>query len=188
MNRRNVVRLALAAALFGAAIPAASQAQVVNAQVKYWTPKAQVQVQVQSSQRFQDRFHRDMFEGRWVAQDRFDTNARGNFGGGGRAVMLPDFLNIDQSRRMISIADRRNHLLQLIAIDNGFHGRQSGATVLQGNLNGNRLVANGAGPRGQQMKQVMILQNHGNTLVVRTQVQRGNRGRIVEMEKVYQRA
>lgn len=181
MNRRNVVRLALAAALFGAAIPAASQAQTVLVQAKWWTPN-------QQSQRYQDRFHRDMFEGRWLAQDRFDTDIRGNFGGGGRAFMLPDFLNIDQSRRMVTIADRRNNLIQLIAIDNGFHGRQSGATVLQGDLNGNRLVANGAGPRGQQMKQVMILQNHGNTLVVRTQVQRGNRGRIVEVEKVYQRA
>ena len=69
MNRRNVVRLALAAALFGAAIPAASQAQTVLVQAKWWTPN-------QQSQRYQDRFHRDMFEGRWLAQDRFDTDIR----------------------------------------------------------------------------------------------------------------
>ena len=197
MNRRNVVRLALAAALFGAAIPGAALAQFVDAQAKYWTPKAQVQVQVQS-QRFQDRFHRDMFEGRWVAQDRNDANFRGGFGGGygggfggGRMFALPNFLNIDQGRRTISVADGRNNVLQLIVLDNGFHGmQQRGATLLQGDLNGNRLVATGsAGPRwGQQIRQVMILKNHGNTLVVRTQVQRGNSGRMVEVEKVYDRA
>lgn len=201
MNRRNVVRLALAAALFGAAIPGAALAQFVDAQAKYWTPKAQVQVQVQS-QRFQDRFHRDMFEGRWVAQDRNDANFHGGFGGGfgggygggfggGRMMALPNFLNIDQGRRTISVADGRNNVLQLIVLDNGFHGMaQRGATLLQGDLNGNRLVATGAaGPRwGQQIRQVMILRNHGNTLVVRTQMQRGNSGRTVEVEKVYDRA
>lgn len=193
MNRRNVVRLALAAALFGAAIPGAALAQVINAQAKYWTPKAQVQVQVQS-QRFQDRFHRDMFEGRWVAQDRNDANFHGGFGGGfggGRMMALPNFLNIDQGRRTISVADGRNNVLQLIVLDNGFHGMaQRGATLLQGDLNGNRLVATGAaGPRwGRQIRQVMILRNHGNTLVVRTQMQRGNSGRTVEVEKVYDRA
>jgi hypothetical protein len=217
MNRRNVVRLALAAALFGAAIPGAALAQFVDAQAKYWTPKAQVQVQ---SQRFQDRFHRDMFEGRWVAQDRNDADFHGGFGGGfggnyggghdgnygggyadgyggrggfggWRMLALPNFLNIDQGRRTISVADGRNNVLQLIVLDNGFHGMaQRGATLLQGDLNGNRLVATGAaGPRwGQQIRQVMILRNHGNTLVVRTQMQRGNSGRTVEVEKVYDRA
>jgi hypothetical protein len=196
MNRRNVVRLALAAALFGAAIPTAASAQTVQVQAKWWNPSQQTQ-----AGRYQGRFHRDMFEGRWVAQDRFDTNNRGwgdgpgwdngqGWGRGGRGMaMLPDFLSIDQSRRTISVADRRNNVLQLIVIDNGFHGlQQRGATLLQGDLNGNRLVANGAGPRGQQMRQVMILSNHGNTLVIRTQMQRGNRGRMVEVEKVYQRA
>ncbi|HYJ33105.1 MAG TPA: hypothetical protein VE326_07795 [Candidatus Binatia bacterium] len=203
MNRRNVVRLALAAALFGAAIPGAALAQFVDAQAKYWTPKAQVQVQVQS-QRF-GRFHRDMFEGRWVAQDRNDADFRGEHGngfggrgngfgggfGGGRMMALPNFLNIDQGRRTISVADGQNNVLQLIVIDNGFHGmQQRGATLLQGDLNGNRLVATGsAGPwGGRQIRQVMTLRNHGNTLVVRTQMQRGNSGRMVEVEKVYDRA
>lgn len=200
MTRRNVVRFALAAALFGAAIPGAAMAQVL-AQAKYWTPKAQVQVQVESNrhQGGWDRFHRDMFEGRWVAQDRFDSNDRfGNDGyGNGRfgrgwgngfgMAMLPNLLNIDQGRRTISIMDGGNNLIQLIAIDNGFHG-QRGATVLQGDLNGNQLVADGSGPRGQQIHQTMTLQNRGRVLVVQTQVQRGNRGRVVTVEKVYTRA
>lgn len=83
--------------------------------------------------------------------------------------------------------DRRNNLLQLIAIDNGFHPMQRGATMLQGDLNGNRLVADG-GTRGRQIHQVMILRDHGNTLVVRTQIQHGNWGRTIQVEKVYQRA
>ena len=221
MNRRNVVRLALAAALFGAAIPAAASAQTVQVQAKWWNPNQQAQAgpfqgsrQDRYDGRYQGRFQRDMFEGRWVAQDRYDTNDRGwgtndrgwgngpgsdngqgwdngrGWGRGGRGMAsLPDFLNIDQGRRTISVADGRNNVLQLIVIDNGFHGlQQRGATLLQGDLNGNRLVATGAGPRGQLMSQVMILSNHGNTLVVRTQMQRGNRGRMIQVEKVYQRA
>jgi hypothetical protein len=200
MNRRNVVRLALAAALFGAAIPGAALAQFVDAQAKYWTPKVQVQVQ---SQRFQDRFHRDMFEGRWVAQDRFDTNGDGwsgngrfgngrfgsGFGGGfgARMLALPNVLDIDQGRRMLRISDRRDNLIQLIALDNGFHPNRGDAMVLDGDLYGNRLVATGEGPRGQQIRQVMILRDRGNILIVRTQMQRFN-GRVVEVEKVYQRA
>ena len=190
MNRRHVVRFALAAALFGAAVPGAAMAQVL-AQAKYWTPKAQVSVQV-ASKRYKDRFHRDMFEGRWVAQDRLDSNGRfGNgrgFGNGGFGIgMLPNLLNIDQGRRTISVMDGSNNVIQVIAIDNGFHG-QRGATVLQGDLNGNQLVASGPGPRGQQIHQTMTLQNRGRTLVVQTQVQRGNRGRVVTVEKVYTRA
>lgn len=174
MNRRHVVRLAIAAALFGAALPGVALAQAPG-QSKWWNPN-------QQSARYQDRFHRDMFEGRWVAQNRYDANR------GGRHVTLPNFLKIDQERRMLMIADGRNHILQVIAIDNGFHTWNRDAVLLRGDLNGNRLVANGSDPRGRQMRQVMILKNRGNTLVVRTQVQRGRSGHMVEVEKVYQRA
>lgn len=169
MNRRNVVRLALAAALFGAAIPGAALAQVTT---KWWTPNQVAQ-----------RFQRDMFEGRWLAQGRFDANNRG-----GRVNQLPNFLRIDQQRRLVSVMDRGSNLLQLISIDNGFHTQRRGTTLLHGDLNGNRLVANGRDARGRLVRQVMILRDRGNTLVVRTQVERGNSGRMVEVEKVYQRA
>lgn len=176
MNRRNVVRLALAAALFGAAIPGAALAQVST---KWWTPG-------QVSQ----RFHRNLFEGHWVAQD---VNA--DFRGGRSAVMLPNILHIDQERRNVLVADRRHNLLQLIAIDGRPHTmrdrafRGDAATMLFGELNGNgkRLVANGRDARGRLVRQVMMLRDRGNILVVRTQVERRN-GRMVEVEKVYERA
>lgn len=180
MNRRNVVRLALAAALLGAAIPGAALAQVST---KWWTPN-------QQAQRF-DRFHRSQFEGHWVAQD---VNA--DFRGGRSAVMLPNILHIDQERRAVLVADRRHNLLQVITTDGRFHTMDDGAfrgdedaTMLYGDLKGNgkRLVANGRDARGRLVRQVMILRDHGNILVVRTQVERGRSGRMVEVEKVYER-
>ncbi|MGE5178045.1 MAG: hypothetical protein ACM3PF_03025 [Bacteroidota bacterium] len=232
MNRRNVVRLALAAALFGATIPGAALAQD---QGKWWNPRGGEDDQQQSdqwtppagqqqsdrwtppdgqgqydprSQRGgwdgnynQDRFHRDLFEGRWVARDRFDTDDRGGFFGGGlfglfrggnRVMSLPNYLTIDQGRRMVRVADGANRLLQVIDLDNDDDDAprfdRSRATFLEGDLRGNRLVATGTDARGRQMRQVMMIRDGGNTLVVRTQVQRGNSGRVVQVEKVYQRA
>ena len=170
MNRRNVVRLAIAAALFGAAIPGAALAQQVSA--KWWTPNQVAQ-----------RFQRDMFEGRWLAQDGLHANFRG-----GRVAALPNFLRIDQRRRMITIADRRNNLVQRISIDGRPHTMQLSPAMLHGDLNGNRLVATGRDAQGRLVRQVMILRDRGNTLVVRTQVERGRSGRMVEVEKVYERA
>jgi hypothetical protein len=172
MNGRYVVRLALAAALFGAAIPGAAMAQYPNSGGKWWTPNNT------QSQRFQ----RGDFEGRWLAQDRFDSNYRG-----GRGVMLPDFLSIDQRRRLISIADGRNRVVQVIAIEDGFRGMRQPATFLRGEIRGFQLVAHGTDGRGRQMTQTMTLRDRGRTMVVRTRLERGA-GRTVVLEKVYQRA
>jgi len=102
-------------------------------------------------------------------------------------MTLPNFLRIDQERRLVRIADVRNHVVQVISIGR-WSQRQQGATVLSGELRGSRLVATGVDPRGRQMKQTMFLRNRGRVLVVRTQVERGNSGRTLEVEKVYKRA
>jgi hypothetical protein len=102
-------------------------------------------------------------------------------------MTLPDFLLIDQQRRLIRIADRGNHMVQMIALDRGYRDREGNA-FLSGQINGNRLVAQGVDARGRQMTQTMFLRDRGQTLVVRTQVERGRSGRMVETEKVYQRA
>src|SRR5262245_13813742 len=79
MIGRNVVRLAMATALFGAAIPGAAMAQYPNAGDqypnaggKYWNPEAQ----------HNQQFHRGDFEGRWVVQNRYDADDRGGWGNG----------------------------------------------------------------------------------------------------------
>jgi hypothetical protein len=213
MNRRNVVRLALAAALFGAAIPGAALAQD---QGKWWTPRSDDEQQQQSDRwtppddprqsgrwgdrggdRNQDRFHRDLFEGRWVAQDRFDTDDRGGgFLGGlfgfhrNSIARLPNVLTIDQRWDMVRVTDGRNRLFQVISIDGDDDSPRfdrNRATFLEGDLNGNRIVATGTDERGRQMRQVMVVRDGGNTLVVRMQVRRDS-GRMTQVEKVYQRA
>jgi hypothetical protein len=171
MNGRNVVRLALAAALFGAAIPGAAMAQLPNSGGKWWTPSTQNQ-----------RFQRADFEGRWQAQDRFGPNNRG-----GRGATLPDFLSIDQQRRLVSIADARNRVVQVIAIEDGFRGNRNPATFLRGEIRGFQLVAHGTDGSGRQMTQTMTLKDRGRTMVVRTRLERGA-GRTVVLEKVYHRA
>ncbi len=197
MNGRNVVRLALVAALFvalGAAIPGAAMAQYPssggnqypNSGGKWWNPETT-----------QDqRFNRGDFEGRWLAQDRYDSNDRGNgwgqnggWGQSGRFGMatLPNFLNIDQGRRAVRIADRRNNLVQVIAIEDGVRGFRNRATFLRGQIRGARLVAFGTDERGRQMRQTMVLRDRGTTLVVRTQIE-GRSGRTMTFEKVYERA
>jgi hypothetical protein len=226
MNRRNVVRLALAAALFGGVIPGAALAQD---QGKWWNPRGNDGDQQQSDRPTppedqgqhdrwtppgdqgqqdrwsprggsydQDRFQRDLFEGRWVARDRSDTDERGGFLSGlfgfhrwNRGTTLPNFLEIEQGPSMVRVEDGRDHLLQLISIDGDDDSPQfdrGRATFLEGDLRGNRLIATGTDVRGQQMRQVMMVRDGGNTLVVRMQVQRGNSGRMVQVEKVYQRA
>lgn len=170
MNRRNVVRLALAAVLLGAALPGAALAQQFSE--KWWTP-------AQVAQRFQHA----KFEGRWLAQDGFHANFRG-----GRVATLPNFLRIDQTRRMIRVADRRNNPIQRISIDGRPHTMQLTPMMLHGDIDGNRLVATGRDAQGRLVRQVMILRDRGNMLVVRTQVERGRSGRMVEVEKVYERA
>jgi hypothetical protein len=198
MNGRNVVRLALFAALSMALVglPGAAMAQYPNSGGnhypnsggdqypnsggnsggKWWNPEAQRN----------QRFHDADFDGRWLAQDRFDSNSRGGGWGRGMAT-LPDFLNIDQQRRAVKIADRQNNLLQLIAIEDGVRGSRNQATLLRGQIRGSRLVAHGTDARGRQMTQTMVLQNRGTTLVVRTQVE-GRSGRTMTFEKVYERA
>ena len=180
MNGRNVVRLALFAALsmalVGATLPGAAMAQYPNSGGKWWNPESQQN----------QRFHNADFDGRWLAQNRFDSNNRGGGFGFGMA-MLPSFLNIDQQRRAVKIADRQNHLVQLIAIEDGVRGYRNQATFLRGQIRGSRLVAHGTDSRGRQMKQTMLLQNRGQTLVVRTQIE-GRSGRTMTFEKVYQRA
>lgn len=188
MNGRNVVRLALFAALsmalVGASIPGAAMAQYPNSDGnqypnsggKWWDPEAQQN----------QRFHNADFDGRWLAQNRFDSNNRGGGFGFGMA-MLPSFLNIDQQRRAVKISDRQNHLVQLIAIKDGVRGYRNQATFLRGQIRGSRLVAHGTDSRGRQMTQTMLLQNRGQTLVVRTQIE-GRSGRTLTFEKVYERA
>ena len=188
MNGRNVVRLALFAALsmalVGATIPGAAMAQYPNSGGnqnpnsggKWWNPETQQN----------QRFHRADFEGRWLAQNRFDTDNRGGGFGFGMA-MLPSFLNIDQGPRAVRVADRRNNLLQVIAIQDGVRGSRNQATFLRGQIRGSKLVAIGSDARGRQMKQTMSLRNRGNTLVVSTQIE-GRSGRTMTFEKVYQRA
>jgi hypothetical protein len=197
MNGRNVVRLALFAALSMAlvGIPGAAMAQYPNSGGnhypnsgdqnpnsggKWWNPETTQN----------QRFHDADFEGRWLAQDRFDTNNRGGgWGQNGRFGMasLPDFLNIDQQRRAVKIADRRNNLVQLIAIEDGVRGFRNQGTFLRGQISGSRLVAHGTDSRGRQMTQTMVLRNRGTTLVVRTQIE-GRSGRTMTIEKVYERA
>jgi hypothetical protein len=193
MNGRNVVRLALFAALSMAlvGIPGAAMAQSgsnhnpnsggdQNSGGKWWNPETTQN----------QRFHDADFEGRWLAQNRFDSNDRGGgWGQNGRFGMatLPSFLNIDQQRRAVKIADRQNNLLQLIAIDDGVRGYRNQATFLRGQIRGSRLVAHGTDSRGREMTQTMLLQNRGTTLVVRTQIE-GRSGRTMTFEKVYERA
>jgi hypothetical protein len=191
MNRRNVVRLALAAALFGAAIPAVALAQFNAQQDKWWTP----QTQGQNNRHGGWNQNRASFDGRWVAEDRSDFGDRGGNGAwfhgrqGGRGMtMLPDFLNIDQQRRLVLVADFRNNPLQVISIDNGFRPDRSGASYLKGQIQGSQIVAFGQDSRGRRMTQTMSLQDRGRTLVVHTQIERGNWGRMVGMDKVYHRA
>jgi len=189
MNR-HLLRFALAAALFGAAIPAAASAADVSlainvAQNKWWTPEPQ-------AAQF-NRFHRDMFEGRWVVQDRDDADFRGGWGngygrGGRFGAVLPNFLSIDQNRRMLTVSGPGRNVIQLITTDNGYHTMRGGATLLHGTIFGNRIVASGRDSRGRLVQQTMILRNRGNVLIVKTQVERGNSGRMVEVEKVYERA
>jgi hypothetical protein len=199
MNHRTVVRLALAVALFAATVPATALAQVsfqAQAGDKWWNPSRDDQA---------SRFNRVTFGGRWVAQDRNDANDHGFQGGYGSdgfrggpgnggsrgtmgGMMLPNVVQIDQGRRMVRIADRRNNLLQVIGIDNGFRAQREQAIYLKGTLRGTSLVAHGSVSRGQQITQTLTLRNRGQVLVVRTRVERGNSGRAFEFEKVYQRA
>jgi hypothetical protein len=201
MNGRNVVRLALLAALsmalVGASIPGAAMAQYPNSGGNHYPNSGGDQYPDNSGGKWwnpettQDQqFHRGDFEGRWLAQDRFDTNDRGGgWGQNGRFGMttLPNFLNIDQGRRAVRIADRRNNLVQTIAIEDGARGFRNQATFLRGQIHGSRLVAFGTDARGRQMKQTMLLRDRGTTLVVRTQIE-GRSGRTMTFEKVYARA
>ena len=215
MNRRNVVRLALAAALFGATMPGAALAQD---QGKWWTPRS---VDAQQSYRWNppqdqqgDRWNppndeqqfpsddRGLFEGRWVAQDRFDADDRGAWSGGygqgwNRGMALPNALEIEPEHGMLEVEDWQDHPLQMIAIgdtddDDAPRLDRRRVTFLDGDLRGDRLIATGTDARGRRMRQVMILGDDGNTLVVRTRVARagffGLFGRTVQVEKVYQRA
>src|SRR5687767_1107722 len=166
MNRKALLRLGLALALLGAAVPVSAQNRSGE---KWWNPQAQ-------SGRF-DPFENETFDGRWIAQGH-DSR---------RGMTLPNFLRIDQERRLVRIADVRNRVVQVISMRR-WSRRPQGATVLSGELRGSRLVATGVDSRGRQMKQTMFLRNRGRVLVVRTQVERGNSGRTLEVEKVYQRA
>lgn len=196
MNRRDVVRLALAAALFGAAIPAAALAQVNGQQDKWWNPQTQGQ-ENRGGRWNPGMMNRANFDGRWVAENRSDLEDRGGNGvgfhghqggwGAGMA-MLPNFLHIDQQRRLVRVTDARNNPLQLISIDNGFRSERQDATFLRGEIRGSQLVARGQDSRGRPMTQTMSLQDRGRTLVVRTQVERGHSGRMVSTEMVYHRA
>jgi hypothetical protein len=191
MNGRNVVRLALVSALALAVIPGAAMAQYPNSNGnqypnsngKWWDPEVTQERQ----------FHRGDFEGRWVAQDRF-TNDSDNRGGGwgrggsgGGMGTLPNFLNIDQGRRAVRIADRQNNLVQVIAIEDGARNFRDQTTFLRGQIHGTNLVASGTDSRGRQMKQTMQLRGRGTTLVVRTQIE-SRWGRTMTFEKVYERA
>ena len=100
---------------------------------------------------------------------------------------LPNFLNIDQGRRAVRIADRRNNLVQVIAIEDGARNFRNQATFLRGQIHGARLVAFGTDQRGRQMKQTMQLRDRGTTLIVRTQIE-SRWGRTLTFEKVYERA
>ena|SRR5688572_11263385 len=169
MNRKALLRLALALALLGAAAPVSAQGPAPNrSSEKWWNPQAQ-------GGRF-GPFENETFDGRWIAQGR-DSR---------RGMTLPNFLRIDQERRLVRIADVRNRVVQVISMGR-WSRRPQGATVLSGELRGSRLVATGVDSRGRQMKQTMFLRNRGRVLVVRTQVERGNSGHI-EVEKIYQRA
>ena len=179
MNFRTM-RQALLVAFFAATLPVMASAQTyfpAQSGEKWWNPETRDGA---------SRFNRVSFEGRWVVQDRFDTKQRGNGRWGG--ATLPDFVKIDQGRRVVQVTDRRNNLLQVIGIRGGYRAQRQDALFLEGNLMGTRIVAHGQGPRGQHLTQTMTLRNRGQILVVTTRVERGRSGRTVEIEKIYQRA
>ena len=173
MNR-NLLSFALALALSGAAFTASAEAapNAISGE-KWWGDRGTV-----------GSWYRGSFEGRWMADDRYGPEHRG----AGRAMLLPTFLNIDQGRSMVRIADARHNLLQVITLEHRFRVPRDHALILKGTLDGRRLVARGENGRGRDVIQIMSLRDRGRTLVVRTQVERGRSGRMVEYERTYHRA
>jgi len=183
MNSRNALSFAIGVALLGSTVAGPSLAQAPSASNKWWTPQNQ---EAQTYRQGPNHgWNRAGFEGRWLSHDRYDSNDRPGFQ---RGAMLPDFLTIDQERRLISIADGRNNVLQTIALGNGNGYWHQPAGLLQGQIQGNQLFASGTDSRGRHMTQTMSLQNRGRTLVIHTQVERGRSGRLFQFDKVYQRA
>ena len=174
MNR-TLQAVAFAIAILGAAIlPAVSQAAPPNLSGdKWWNPEEQ-----------HSRWSRMDFEGRWMANNRNGFESRGFRG----LALLPNTLRIDQGRRVVRIADARYNVVQVIALQNHARGWRHDGTVLTGTLYGSRLVARGEVGRGRDLTQIMTLRNGGRTLVVRTRVERGRSGRVVEYEQTYHRA
>jgi hypothetical protein len=179
MKRNNLLSLAFAVALLGAMAPSAALAQTyAPGREKPWDPQAQDQRSQNSRDRSWQSGRAD-FEGRWVVQNRNDSR----FG-----AALPNFMLIDQQRRVVRITDRSNNVLQVIALDRGSRVDRQRAAFLTGELRGQRLVAHGIDARGRSMTQTMVLRDRGRTMVVRTEVAQGRSGRMVQTEKVYQRA
>jgi hypothetical protein len=187
MKRNNLLSLAFAVALLGAMAPTAALAQTyAPGREKPWDPQAQNQRGWDSP-----RAGRADFDGRWVAQSRNDTRFGGNgsFGrGNASSAALPNFLLIDQQRRIVRITDRSSNVLQVIALDRGNRSDRQRAAFLSGELRGQTLVAHGIDARGRSMTQTMVISNRGRTMVVRTEVAQGRSGRMFQTEKVYQRA
>jgi hypothetical protein len=191
MKRNYLLSLALAVALLGAMTPAAALAQTyAPGREKPWDP--QVQDQRSRDDRSWQSGRAD-FEGRWVAQNQNDSRFGGNdgngrFRGGAMSGSLPNFLLINQQRRIVRITDRSNNVVQVIALDRGSRSDRQRTAFLSGELRGQRLVAHGTDARGRSMTQTMVISNRGRTLIVRTEMAQGRSGRMVQTEKVYQRA
>jgi hypothetical protein len=193
MKRNNLLSLALAVALLGAMAPAAALAQTYSpgrSASGQWDSQAQDQRSQDSRNDRSWQSGRADFEGRWIAQNRDDSRFGGNgrFGRGAMSGSLPNFLLIDQQRRVVRITDRGNNVVQVIALDRGSRFDQQRTAFLSGELRGQRLIAHGTDARGRSMTQTMVISNHGRTLIVRTEMAQGRSGRMIQTEKVYQRA
>lgn len=134
-------------------------------------------------------FARTNLEGRWREQGTYGREGL-DFGSNdayGPRRMLPSFLQIDQSRRQVRIADFRGRTLQTIQI--GGRGRWfEDSDILTGQWHGGGLEVQRTTPQGARMTQTFSVQDRGRTLVIHTLIDNGRNGRDLEFDRVYQRA
>jgi hypothetical protein len=140
------------------------------------------------------RFDRMNLEGRWVA-DNHSANMEGRRGGRGvrggmRAMLLPNFIFIDQKPNMLRVSDQDNHPLQTIMLGDKFDLRYGGdrPDYFIGRWDGSTLVVQHPMPKGAAITQSFELQNHGRSLVVTTTRREGFGSRTTEITTTYRRA
>ena len=128
----------------------------------------------------------------WGNRGRGDSDDR-DFRGPGmgvRGALLPEFVRIDQGRRVVRILDAHNQIVQEIRIDRSRpYGNSDFRTgLVTGQWEGSRLVVERVGPRGNRITQVFTLKHRGRLLVVQTRREGFGSMPAVQFESVYHRA